>query len=461
MVIALDDFQIGQQRCIVQVGRHLTHTAAVGVHRLAADIGGCRQITTGLGGGADHVDVADALTGVDHRTVDGFGRQTHVADAVGRTADVGGHRTEGITEQNVLQFLSGHLGKFHGALHHKFCAGFGSFQRSQRRIQIKGNANTGLRRLFLFLVVDGAGHFAAQFFMQGNQINGLGSHGEVLALHRGQRFAFQHFLQPGQQLHGIHLLAVCRLSHVKTVGLVLVETPRAVHHREFQLHTQLFGFGAHGLFVHRPLRQHLRGGKPTVDPIPCVDENVFVTAGLIGGLCHVLSRSRHAQLPQRDLTQLFAVHHQGNLGPIDDGAQPCFPATLCLLFGQAPQLHAQHAGVVENGVGSSCHGADRPAAANQNRRDHAQRDPDSFSLLFGFFQTASRRLFCRFFHDSRLRSLILQGLLANLFHIGPSFCLLVLRQQTAYRISITDWDQKYITNSLQPTLSVVFSGYGW
>ena len=176
MAAAGDDLQIGEQTAVVKRGRDLADTAAHLGGGSAGGEGACGLVALFLGAFTQNLVVVEGIAGHQHIVIDGCTGQLQVGVAVGVVGVGGLHRGQHIPEELLIQILAQNFGDdvFHGDLQ---LFAVGSFcQKLLGFFQIKGVA-VDLGGHFEGFHIHGSIHgFAVELFVNGFQIDGLGSH---------------------------------------------------------------------------------------------------------------------------------------------------------------------------------------------------------------------------------------------------------------------------------------------
>ena len=186
MAVAHDDLQISLQGGVVQGRGHLTHTAAVDIHRLAPHVAGSGVEAVVRRGRAYGVVIAELVAAVEHRAGDVLGRLADVLDAAPCAADVGGAAGQHVPEQHLLQRRLADLGLLDLGGNGDFLSRLSLSHQLLGGVGVKGH----LHRPLLHLI--GGGVIGSVFrrgvsLGKGVEVHGLGLHHLIGAGHRLQR----------------------------------------------------------------------------------------------------------------------------------------------------------------------------------------------------------------------------------------------------------------------------------
>ena len=161
------DFEICQQRAVIQCGADLTDAAADLLHHLAAGIRAGRQIARGRRALAEGRVIGKAVAGVEHDAVDGSSRTPDVVDTIAAAAgQAGAFLAQAVGKQHGIELLGGdlRLGHDDGDAHH--VAVVGLLPQALCLVHVKVDAVDMLRGRFGLRIVHGVLRLAGNGVVQ-------------------------------------------------------------------------------------------------------------------------------------------------------------------------------------------------------------------------------------------------------------------------------------------------------
>ena len=399
------DFQIGQQRRIVQGGRHLAHAAAIGGHGLAAHIGGADLEPGLLGGGAHSVVIAEIFAAVDHGAADVPGGLPNVENTVAGAGDIGGVLPQHVPEQHLFQPRLGNGGIGDPGGDHELLPGLGLLHQLFGRRHVKGNAHAPLHHLTGGPVIGSVLPLTADLPLHCRQIQGLALGHGADAFDGVQTPGGHGLMQGPGQLIPVNGASIGGLGDVEAVALALLHTVCTVHRVTAQLPAQALRPLGQLRRVQIPPDCRLSLPKPAADQVISVDKEISPMGRVPGSLGRLLRRNGYPKLRQAHLSDgLLSQGQVDDLAAARIGSVP-LPFIPNLLGGKSAHVHAQHPGAVQGSPSRSGRDAHRQVCRRQNAHGDTRRHPGDPARRTG-------PLF------------LLQGLLVCLFHQGPSssFC---------------------------------------
>ena len=376
MIVALHNFQIGQQRAVVERGCALADAAADFRHGFAAHIGCRALIALGRSALTHHAVEGELLAWIENQTVERLGRQLDVVQPCIGTGVHGGHFfAQHIPEQAGLQLLLGHLRLGDDQIYRD---GFTVGRRVVHVFglcQVEGHAAHILSALAGRFIVLGVFHLRRHGLMDGGQINGLGVCLLKVILQLRIISVLECLMDQVINLIFIQKDSRCTFGDLDGGFGQLIGVFRKLR---IDLRRRLGDYCAHGRLIKCAVTS---GGniRRIADAADICDGVADKAAGAAVAVC-IFSRLRCAVRHEacicqsNDNADLFG-NLQGNSLLAALAVARSFQLLLRLLHGQSAQVHTFHRYIGINGVqaGRKCANACKHSHNKEQHRAHGNQ----------------------------------------------------------------------------------------